>query len=172
MCLFQLKTIQEQLGKLTEEHLQKLKQKKERKEKRIKKKKPSDKNSLDDKVTEKIIVQPPASSVLSNQVTPSLDVSKPLKTPKSKANKTNKNLSESKRKRTNSRSSSTKKNKSGIALGNMPPVPVTFDSDDEDNAKPMTYDEKRQLSLDINKLPGRSINIIFYGHILIAKCYL
>lgn len=30
----------------------------------------------------------------------------------------------------------------------------TFDSDDEDSSKPMTYDEKRQLSLDINKLPG------------------
>lgn len=29
-----------------------------------------------------------------------------------------------------------------------------FDSEDEDNAKPMSYDEKRQLSLDINKLPG------------------
>lgn len=29
-----------------------------------------------------------------------------------------------------------------------------FDSDDEESAKPMTYDEKRQLSLDINKLPG------------------
>lgn len=28
------------------------------------------------------------------------------------------------------------------------------DSDDELSAKPMTYDEKRQLSLDINKLPG------------------
>lgn len=27
-------------------------------------------------------------------------------------------------------------------------------SDDEDEAKKMTYDEKRQLSLDINKLPG------------------
>nr|XP_012295810.1 bromodomain testis-specific protein isoform X1 [Aotus nancymaae] len=26
--------------------------------------------------------------------------------------------------------------------------------EDEDNAKPMNYDEKRQLSLDINKLPG------------------
>ena len=29
-----------------------------------------------------------------------------------------------------------------------------FESDEEDNSKPMTYDEKRQLSLDINKLPG------------------
>ncbi|XP_071984528.1 bromodomain testis-specific protein [Engystomops pustulosus] len=37
-------------------------------------------------------------------------------------------------------------------------------SDDEDPAKPMSYDEKRQLSLDINKLPGeklgRIVNII------------
>ncbi|RZB40813.1 bromodomain-containing protein 3-like, partial [Asbolus verrucosus] len=30
---------------------------------------------------------------------------------------------------------------------------MAFDSEDEDNAKPMSYDEKRQLSLDINKLP-------------------
>ena len=28
------------------------------------------------------------------------------------------------------------------------------DSDDEENVKAMSYDEKRQLSLDINKLPG------------------
>ena len=35
----------------------------------------------------------------------------------------------------------------------LPPL-LPFDSDEEDNAKPMTYDEKRQLSLDINKLPG------------------
>ncbi len=30
-----------------------------------------------------------------------------------------------------------------------------FDSEDEESAKAMTYDEKRQLSLDINKLPGQ-----------------
>lgn len=36
------------------------------------------------------------------------------------------------------------------------PVPVMpFDSEEEDTAKPMSYDEKRQLSLDINKLPGK-----------------
>ena len=34
----------------------------------------------------------------------------------------------------------------------LPPL----DSEDEDNCRPMTYDEKRQLSLDINKLPGMS----------------
>lgn len=32
--------------------------------------------------------------------------------------------------------------------------PPNFDSEEEETAKPMSYDEKRQLSLDINKLPG------------------
>lgn len=37
---------------------------------------------------------------------------------------------------------------------NSAPV-QNFDSEEEDTAKPMSYDEKRQLSLDINKLPGK-----------------
>ena len=42
-----------------------------------------------------------------------------------------------------------------------------LDSDDEDNAKPMTYDEKRQLSLDINKLPGMHKPwLLFFGYIV------
>ena len=36
-----------------------------------------------------------------------------------------------------------------------------YDSEDEDNAKPMSYDEKRQLSLDINKLPGKVFCLFF-----------
>jgi hypothetical protein len=35
------------------------------------------------------------------------------------------------------------------------PAP-NYDSEEEDTAKPMSYDEKRQLSLDINKLPGET----------------
>ncbi|XP_007641180.1 bromodomain testis-specific protein isoform X1 [Cricetulus griseus] len=35
-------------------------------------------------------------------------------------------------------------------------------SEDEDNAKPMNYDEKRQLSLDINKLPGEKLGRIVH----------
>ncbi|XP_006831121.1 PREDICTED: bromodomain testis-specific protein [Chrysochloris asiatica] len=35
-------------------------------------------------------------------------------------------------------------------------------SEDEDNAKPMNYDEKRQLSLDINKLPGDKLGRIVH----------
>ncbi len=33
----------------------------------------------------------------------------------------------------------------------------TFDIEPEDNPKPMTYDEKRQLSLDINNLPSEKL---------------
>jgi hypothetical protein len=49
----------------------------------------------------------------------------------------------------------------------QPPNSFDYHSDDDedaDDAKPMTYDEKRKLSLDINKLPGdkigRVVNII------------
>ncbi|XP_075038487.1 bromodomain testis-specific protein isoform X1 [Mixophyes fleayi] len=40
-------------------------------------------------------------------------------------------------------------------------------SDDEDHVKPMSYDEKRQLSLDINKLPGDKLGRIV--HILQSR---
>ncbi|XP_075986622.1 homeotic protein female sterile-like isoform X2 [Anticarsia gemmatalis] len=36
------------------------------------------------------------------------------------------------------------------------------DSEDEDVAKPMSYDEKRQLSLDINKLPGDKLGKVVH----------
>ncbi|XP_060526053.1 bromodomain-containing protein 3 isoform X3 [Cylas formicarius] len=42
------------------------------------------------------------------------------------------------------------------------PAPAAFDSEDEDNAKPMSYDEKRQLSLDINKLPGDKLGRVVH----------
>lgn len=58
-----------------------------------------------------------------------------------------------KRPRVNSRANNPKKKNSVSA--------PAFDSEDEDNAKPMSYDEKRQLSLDINKLPGIYIFMIF-----------
>ncbi|XP_053659247.1 homeotic protein female sterile-like [Anopheles marshallii] len=37
-----------------------------------------------------------------------------------------------------------------------------FDSEEEDTAKPMSYDEKRQLSLDINKLPGDKLGRVVH----------
>lgn len=33
----------------------------------------------------------------------------------------------------------------------------THDMETEDNSKPMTYEEKRQLSLDINNLPSEKL---------------
>ena len=55
--------------------------------------------------------------------------------------------------------SSTSKS-SSVSGKKKPLVPHVgaFDSEDEDNAKPMSYDEKRQLSLDINKLPGKILS--------------
>ncbi|XP_034951015.1 homeotic protein female sterile-like isoform X2 [Chelonus insularis] len=62
-----------------------------------------------------------------------------------------------KRPKTNNRSTSNKKKNAT----NQPP-PMPFDSEDEDNAKPMSYDEKRQLSLDINKLPGDKLGRVVH----------
>ncbi|XP_043859038.1 bromodomain testis-specific protein [Dromiciops gliroides] len=39
---------------------------------------------------------------------------------------------------------------------------LAYKSEDEDNAKPMNYDEKRQLSLDINKLPGDKLGRVVH----------
>lgn len=52
-------------------------------------------------------------------------------------------------------------NKTGVGRKKSGVQPTQqFESEDEDNAKPMSYDEKRQLSLDINKLPGKYLIII------------
>ncbi|KAL7032532.1 hypothetical protein ACKWTF_007341 [Chironomus riparius] len=57
----------------------------------------------------------------------------------------------------------TTQSKSSNKKKHQPPA-GNFNSEEEDNAKPMSYDEKRQLSLDINMLPGdklgRVVNII------------
>ncbi|XP_037914073.1 homeotic protein female sterile-like isoform X4 [Hermetia illucens] len=43
-----------------------------------------------------------------------------------------------------------------------PSQSMNFDSEEEDTAKPMSYDEKRQLSLDINKLPGDKLGRVVH----------
>jgi hypothetical protein len=37
------------------------------------------------------------------------------------------------------------------------PANAMFDFQSEENSKPMTYDEKRQLSIDINNLPSEKL---------------
>lgn len=55
-----------------------------------------------------------------------------------------------------------KKGKGANAVGGAGTGPSGFDSEEEDNAKPMSYDEKRQLSLDINKLPGDKLGRVVH----------
>jgi hypothetical protein len=49
-------------------------------------------------------------------------------------------------------------------------APPYADSEDEDTAKPMSYDEKRQLSLDINKLPGKILCNVFFTMLSLCLC--
>uniref|UniRef100_UPI00398F8120 bromodomain-containing protein 3-like n=1 Tax=Pristiophorus japonicus TaxID=55135 RepID=UPI00398F8120 len=45
---------------------------------------------------------------------------------------------------------------------NKQQAPVLYNSEDDDDAKPMSYDEKRQLSLNINKLPGDKLGRVVH----------
>lgn len=40
--------------------------------------------------------------------------------------------------------------------------PLAYESEEEDKCKPMSYEEKRQLSLDINKLPGEKLGRVVH----------
>ncbi|KFQ86200.1 Bromodomain testis-specific protein [Phoenicopterus ruber ruber] len=60
-----------------------------------------------------------------------------------------------------------KKSKKKLSLNiqskkTMQQVLLAPKSEDEDGAKPMNYDEKRQLSLDINKLPGDKLGKVVH----------
>ncbi|XP_060596521.1 bromodomain-containing protein 3-like [Ruditapes philippinarum] len=147
----QVKELQDQLQRLTQEHMNRLKEKTERKKKR-KKNRERDKERID-----KIIDVPTASVI---PVPVATTTSTDLNSAKKITNKSNKKVTKTpseKRKRAGSKGSGGKK-----ALKTPSSYPVPFDSDDEDNAKPMTYDEKRQLSLDINKLPGDKLGRVVH----------
>lgn len=59
-----------------------------------------------------------------------------------------------KKAKTNAKAGPGRKKNAGLA------APTAGESEEEDIAKPMSYDEKRQLSLDINKLPGEDSEIV------------
>ncbi|XP_029658455.1 bromodomain-containing protein 3 isoform X3 [Octopus sinensis] len=144
----QVRDIQEKLGILTQECLKERKEKKNKKKKKAKEKE-KEKEKEKDKVIEIPPPQPPPAPV---QQPP---VEQQPKPPKSSKPKSKQKSPSSKNKRTSNRSSSSK-NRS------KPATPGSYDSDDDDNAKPMTYDEKRQLSLDINKLPGDKLGRVVH----------
>uniref|UniRef100_A0A4W3I5D1 Bromodomain testis-specific protein n=1 Tax=Callorhinchus milii TaxID=7868 RepID=A0A4W3I5D1_CALMI len=100
-------------------------------------------------------------------------LSKPKKKDKAKKEKKKKEKEKDKfrkkddeRKKNKSKPMQQKKSKksstgSRLMKKNKQQAPPVCDSE-EDNAKPMTYDEKRQLSLDINKLPGDKLGRVVH----------
>src|SRR6218665_2676399 len=93
-------------------------------------------------------VQTPLSSQLySHAYTENVSTAKPKRPPKPRT-------SSAKRAPCTSTSKAPRKGKQAVALL---PSYAGYDSEEEEDDRPMTYDEKRQLSLDINKLPGSSV---------------
>lgn len=48
-----------------------------------------------------------------------------------------------------------------MTVKNSKPPPA-YESEEEEKCKPMSYEEKRQLSLDINKLPGEKLGRVVH----------
>ncbi|KAJ7316165.1 hypothetical protein JRQ81_002327 [Phrynocephalus forsythii] len=63
-------------------------------------------------------------------------------------------------KKNNGNSNSSSK-KEPVTVKNTKPPP-TYESEEEEKCKPMSYEEKRQLSLDINKLPGEKLGRVVH----------
>ncbi|XP_066955617.1 bromodomain testis-specific protein-like isoform X4 [Macrobrachium rosenbergii] len=148
----QLRQVQEQMKLLVEESLRRGKEKK---------KKTKKKNKDKEKLLAELPNLPISMAPVVNQntsATPVVSSTVPAPTvpqgPVPPKPKKNKNYNKQKRQRTNQ--SKSKKKTPGGAPG------MVFDSEDEDNAKPMSYDEKRQLSLDINKLPGDKLGRVVH----------
>jgi len=169
-----LKSVQEQINQLHDEHVNKTRAREERRKERMNRRKRKTERELNITRTEPVVPPGPSlgrappmtlpkplpvsaaagsavPSALAATLLPDTAGAKTLPKPKGPKPKG----PTQKRPRANNRPR--KQRQSNVSL-------TQLDSDEEDNAKPMTYDEKRQLSLDINKLPGdklgRVVNII------------
>ncbi|XP_028664917.1 bromodomain-containing protein 3-like isoform X2 [Erpetoichthys calabaricus] len=132
----QLKAVHEQLAALSQAPVSKPKKKKEKKEKeKEKKKKDKDK----DKEKHSKVKTEEEKKVKAPQPAKQ---TQPKKAPAKKANST---------------TTATRQIKKG---GKQPAA--SYDSDEEEDSLPMTYDEKRQLSLDINRLPGEKLGRVVH----------
>ncbi|XP_042334902.1 bromodomain-containing protein 3 isoform X2 [Sceloporus undulatus] len=130
-----LKAVHEQLAALSQAPVNKPKKKKEKKEKEKKKK---DKEKEKEKEKHKVKVEEEKKT----------KVAQPPKQPPQK---------KAPAKKANSTTTANRQPKKG---GKQPPT--TYDSDEEEEGLPMTYDEKRQLSLDINRLPGEKLGRVVH----------
>nr|XP_027211850.1 bromodomain-containing protein 3-like isoform X1 [Penaeus vannamei] len=152
----QLRQVQEQMKLLVEESLRRGKEKKKKTKKKSKdrEKMLSELPNVPNTVAPTVNQNAPTAAAVTTATTavpPAAPPPGPVP-PKPKKNKTSNN----KQKRQRSNPSKSKKKAAGGAPG------MVFDSEDEDNAKPMSYDEKRQLSLDINKLPGDKLGRVVH----------
>ncbi|XP_078498077.1 bromodomain-containing protein 3 isoform X2 [Lissotriton helveticus] len=141
----QLKAVHEQLAALSQAPVNKPKKKKEKKEKE-KKKKDKDKDKEKDKEKDKDKEKHKTKIEEDKKVkaTQPAKVAQSKKAPAKKANST-----------TTSNSRPAKK-------GGKQQITTAADSEEEEEGLPMTYDEKRQLSLDINRLPGEKLGRVVH----------
>uniref|UniRef100_A0A3B3Q750 Bromodomain-containing protein 2 n=1 Tax=Paramormyrops kingsleyae TaxID=1676925 RepID=A0A3B3Q750_9TELE len=137
----QLRAVHEQLAALSQAPIVKPKKKRDKKEKKKKKK---SENRRGDGAVEK---PPKAAKISKSKSSRSASSSTPGK----------KALVPSPRSSKKSQATPTASN---VALGaSLPPL---YDSEEEEEGRPMSYDEKRQLSLDINKLPGEKLGRVVH----------
>lgn len=129
----QLKAVHEQLAALSQAPVNKPKRKKEKKEKE-KKKKDKDKDKERHKVK--------AEEEKKAKAAPPAKQAQPKKAPAKKANSTT--------------AASRQPKKGGKQAS------ASYDSEEEEEGLPMSYDEKRQLSLDINRLPGEKLGRVVH----------
>ncbi|NXQ42725.1 BRD3 protein, partial [Catharus fuscescens] len=129
----QLKAVHEQLAALSQAPVNKPKKKKEKKEKEKKKK---------DKEKEKEKHKVKAEEDKKPKVAQPPKQAQQKKAPAKKANST------------------TTANRQPKKGGKQ--ASASYDSDEEEEGLPMTYDEKRQLSLDINRLPGEKLGRVVH----------
>ncbi|XP_023665300.1 bromodomain-containing protein 3b isoform X2 [Paramormyrops kingsleyae] len=133
---FQLKAVHEQLAALSQAPVSKPKKKKEKKEKEKDKKKKDKEKEKDKHSKAKPEDEKKPKSVQPAKMAPQ------KKGPARKANST---LTASRQ----------------LKKGGKPAAAGGYESDEEDSL-PMTYDEKRQLSLDINRLPGEKLGRVVH----------
>ncbi|XP_066569075.1 bromodomain-containing protein 3 isoform X4 [Amia ocellicauda] len=129
----QLKAVHEQLAALSQAPVSKPKKKKEKEKEKKKKDKEKDKEKHN---KGKVEEEKKAKST------------QPAKQAQQKKAPT---------KKANSTTTATRQPKKGA----KPPA-ATYESDEEEDSLPMTYDEKRQLSLDINRLPGEKLGRVVH----------
>uniref|UniRef100_S4RU83 Bromodomain containing 3a n=1 Tax=Petromyzon marinus TaxID=7757 RepID=S4RU83_PETMA len=136
----QLKALHEQLASLSQAPISKPKKKKEKKEKKKKEK--------DRERTEKPRRKEEGAEEDDKKL--KLQKNKPLGQPKKPAAKPNSNSGNS-----------------GVISGGVIGAVAAIGAGGVEDSQPMTYDEKRQLSLDINKLPGDKLGRVV--HIIQAR---